>query len=282
MSTTKKLIDEGAESIVTLIKSSDNRSVVTKTRRPHGKTQYLFEAFSYQSLSKLGSYVPKVISVNENQLTMSAFAGQTIDDQTDLYDDKEIFDNVAKDLVLNRRVNFEGYGKPILSATRYIGEYTSWADFLNETHNKLKKSHLLSEIQKETLISKWNEMIGNINLDHGSLVHGDFALSAIFVNNNKYEGIIDYGDAFIGDPLLDLAYFRFKEITKDYGYHLYDILAHSYSRYSNISREYIDYATTFYMMYWAIERVHTDNLEGDIIEKFIEKTQTLIDQLNKD
>lgn len=123
-------------------------------------------------------------------------------------------------------------------------------------------------------------MISNIKPGPGALVHGDFALSAIFVNNNKYEGIIDYGDAFIGDPLLDLAYFRFKEITKEYGYHLYDMLANSYSSYSNSSREYIDYATTFYMMYWAIERVHTDNLEHGIIVKFIEKTQALIDQLN--
>lgn len=280
MSATNRIINEGAESIVTLITSDDSTSIITKTRQPQGKTQYLFEAFSYQSVAKLGSHVPIVISVNENQLTMSAFAGETIDDQTDLYDDKEIFDQVAKDLILNRHIVFEGYGRPILKAGIYSGSYANWADFLTATHEKLQNSHLLSQIQKESLVSKWNEMISNIKPSPGALVHGDFALSALFVNNNKYEGIIDYGDAFIGDPLLDLAYFRFKEITKDYGYHLYDMLANSYSRYSNINREYIDYATTFYMMYWAVERVHTDNLENGIIEKFIEKTQALIDQLN--
>lgn len=281
MSTTNKIIDEGAESIVTLITLSDSTSVVTKTRQPHGKTQYLFEAFSYQSVGILGSHVPTVVSVNKNQLTMSAFVGETIDDQTDLYDDKEIFEHIAKDLVLNRQVTFEGYGRPIPNDTTYSGEYADWVDFLNATYEKLKKSHLLSQIQKESLASKWNEMIAAVHLDQGALVHGDFALSAIFVNNNKYEGIIDYGDAFIGDPLLDLAHFRFKEITKEYGYHLYDMLAHAYSRYSNTNREYIDNTTEFYMMYWAIERVHTDNLEDGIIQKFIEKTQALIDQLNK-
>lgn len=280
MSTTSRVIEEGAESIVTLITLSDGTSTVTKTRKPQGKTHYLFEAFSYQSVAELGSHVPIVIHVNENQLTMSAFTGKTIDDQTDLYDDKEIFDQIAKDLALNRHIIFEGYGRPLLKDGIYSGVYPNWADFLNLTYDKLKNSHLFSQIQKESLVSKWNEMIGNIQPSSGALVHGDFALSAIFVKKDKYEGIIDYGDAFIGDPLLDLAYFRFKEITKDYGYHLYDMLANSYSNYSNITREYIDYATTFYMMYWAIERVHADNLEHRIIVKFIEKTQTLIDQLN--
>ena len=278
MSTTNRVIDEGAESIVALITSDDGTSTVTKTRQPQGKAHYLFEAFSYQSVAALGSHVPIVIHVNENQLTMSAFTGETIDDQTDLYNDKEIFDQIAKDLALNRHIFFEGYGKPLLKDGIYSGVYPNWADFLNLTYNKLKNSHLFSQIQKESLVSKWNEMIGNIKPGPGALVHGDFALSAIFTHNSKYEGIIDYGDAFIGDPFLDLAYFRFKEITKDYGYHLYDMLANSYSNYSNIAREYIDYATTFYMMYWAIERVHADNLEHSIIEKFIEKAQAIIDQ----
>ena len=275
-----KIIDEGAESIVTLVVLDDGTSVVTKTRQPNGKTQYLFEAFSYESVGRLGSHVPTVVSVDENQLTMSAFVGETIDDQTDLYDDTEIFEHIAKDLALNKQVVFKCYGKPILSGVTYSGEYAEWVDFLNTTYEKLKKSHLLTKIQKESLTSKWKEMIINIRLDQGSLVHGDFALSAIFVNNNKYEGIIDYGDAFVGDPLLDLAYFRFKEITKDYGHHLYDMLAGAYAEHSDIDREYIDYATTFYMMYWAIERIHTDNLEDEIIQKFIEKTQALIDYLS--
>ena len=33
------------------------------------------------------------------------------------------------------------------------------------------------------------------------------------------------------------------------------------------------------MIYWAIERSHTDNLEDAIIAKFIEKTDVLIELL---
>jgi len=279
MSTPTKVIDEGAESTVTLTKLDDGTSFVTKTRQPQGRTQYTFEAFCYTSVAKLGSRVPTVIDVDENHLTMTAFAGETIDDQLDLYNNQEIFDGIAKDLSLNAKVVFDGYGTPIFDGSTYTGKYKTWLEFLAATYNKLQNSQLYSNQQKHTLMLKWNEMVVDIKLVQGALVHGDFALSAIFVNNNKYEGIIDYGDAFIGDPLTDLAYFRFKEITKDYGYGIYDMLSDSYSKYTNIEREYIDKATMFYMMYWAIERVHTDNLESEIIEKFLEKTQVLIEQL---
>jgi len=275
MSSIKKIIDEGTESIVTLVQLDNGTSVIRKTRQPQGVTDYMFEAFAYTSVGRRGSNVPSVIDASEESLTMSMLAGKTLDDQPNLYNDTKIFDDIAKDLSINRKVVFKGYGRPTLEEGVYIGEYASWSDFLNNTYSKLDHSSLLPETLKKLLKSKWNEMVSHIKLEKGALVHGDFAMSAIFVNKNKYEGIIDYGDAFIGDPLLDLAYFRFKEINKEYGYKIYDLLANSYSRHSGVDREYIDTATLFNMMYWAVERVHTENLESEIIGKFIEKTRVL-------
>ncbi len=281
MAQAKKVIDEGTESTVVSTVRDDGTAVIIKHRQPQGKTHYLFEAYAYTAVGALGSHVPTVVDVDENELIISAFLGETLDDQIELYDDARLLDEVAKDLALNRKVVFEGYGRPILDSGVYRGEYSSWHEFLMVTFDKLQRSELLSETQKAFLILEWDNVVNDIKLDHGVLVHGDFALSAIFVRNKEYEGIIDYGDAFIGDPLLDLAYFRYKEITKEYGYKLYDTLSDSYAKYSGASREYIDKIVPFYMIYWAIERSHADNLPQELVVKFIEKAQVLINAFMK-
>jgi len=270
------IIDEGTESIVSLTILDDGSRTITKTRKPGGKTHYLFEAFTYTAMKNLGAKVPTVISAREDELVMTALDGETLDDQTALYSNKTIFDAIAKDLTLNSSVTFEGYGQAIANGNKYRGKYTSWRSYLSETRTKLLKSTVFRDEQKTVLSEKWDTLVPSISLDRGALVHGDFGLSAVFVHHNVYAGTIDYGDAFIGDPLMDLAYFRFKEITKSYGFGLYDMLAMSYVTYRNMKRSDIDKVVLFYMIYWAIERSHTDNLEDAIIAKFIEKTDVLI------
>lgn len=279
--TKTKIIDEGSESIVSLTTSDDGIRTITKTRKPGGTTDYLFEAFVYTLVRKLGSHVPEVVSVDESQLVMTALNGETLDDKTELYTENIIFDAIAKDLALNRHITFEGYGYAIEDGTTYRGEYSSWSVFLSATRHKLLESRIFSKEQKSLLTEKWDLLLLSISLNKGMLVHGDFALSAIFVYRDAYEGIIDFGDAFIGDPLMDLAYFRFKEITKPYGFKIYDMLATSYALYSGIKRSDIDTSVLFYMIYWAIERSHAPNLDQAIVEKFIEKTDSLIELLVK-
>lgn len=273
------IIDEGSESVVTLV-SNDTGSHIKKTRKPNGKTQYLFEAFAYESLTALGAHVPKVISASDVELTMSVIAGETLDDKTELYSDTTIFDGIAKDLALNRRIGFKGYGKARLVGTEYVGEYDTWQLYLENIYGQINRSTLFSDSQKQQMRAKWDALLPSISLTMGMLVHGDFALSAIFVSKNSYAGIIDYGDAFIGDPLMDLAYFRFKEITKDYGFGIYNNLADSYAKCTGIDRSVIDEACSFYMLYWGIVRTHADNLEPEIINKFIEKTLVVIDTIS--
>lgn len=276
MTKIERIIDEGAESVVVLAINSMGSGTITKRRQPRGKTQYLFEAFAYKAMRRLGGNVPSVAHVSKDELVMSAFLGATLDDQTGLYGDSIIFNEVAKDLALSRKITFSGFGKPVLEGGVYRGELDTWDEFLAQTFEKLCKSDILSNEQKQALIEEWNKRLPIVKVDYGMLVHGDFALSAIFVRNGIYEGIIDYGDAFIGDPLIDLAYFRFKEITKEYGFKVYEKLSEAYAIHSGIDKNYIDTVVELYMIYWAVERAHTDNLDSSIIAKFIEKTVTLI------
>ena len=270
----------GTESIVYL-NTSSQFPTVTKNRRTNGKTQYRFEGFVYQALAKLGAHVPTLISVSDDELVMSAFSGATIDDQIDLYEEVEIFRDIAKDLALDRRILFSGFGPAKLINDQFCGIYDSWGVFLHVALDKLRSSSLLSSDQKKNLSTYWQSTAPKIKLEIGMIVHGDFALSAIFVKDKHYEGIIDYGDAFIGDPLMDIAYFRFKEITKGYGQQIYRLLLEQYLQITAIDREYAEEVISLYMIYWAVERIHADNLEQDLINKFLEKTDALIKHLNK-
>ena len=276
------IIENGAESIVVLSSDNNGKKSVTKHRRPHGKTQYKFEAYACEALRSLGAKVPRVISVSNDELVMMAFDGEIMDDQVSLYNDQTLFRLIAKDLALNRRLRFTGFGKAIANDSPgvYHGKYSSWIELLDITYAKLQRSTILSNAQKSALTSHWNSTISKIKFDTGLLVHGDFALSAIFVKDRKYEGIIDFGDAFIGDPLLDLAYFRFKEITKVYGRSIYDALLDNYLEFSGLDRTYVESAVKFYMIYWAVERIHTGNLDRALIDIFIEKTDVLISELS--
>lgn len=276
MAQTKKIIDESAESIVTLV-TGDEGSFVIKTRQLHGKTQYPFEAYTYKTVRSLGSHVPVVVSATDTELVMSKLNGEPLDDKVELYDTVSIFDAITHDLALNRKVIFKGFGKATLKNGLYVGEYSTWPSYLESIYTQFVTSTLFSDEQKKRLRIKWQEYKPVTPLTKGVLVHGDFALSAIFVNNGRYEGIIDYGDALIGDPLMDLAYFRLKEITKEYGYRVYSSLADSYAKYASIDRKTIDVAVAFYMLYWGIVRTHADNLDTNIVDKFIEKTLVALD-----
>ena len=99
----------------------------------------------------------------------------------------------------------------------------------------------------------WEAALPGISLKQGSLVHGDFAMSAIFVEGSTYAGLIDFGDALIGDPVMDLAYFRFKEITKPYGPATYDLLCRAYQHATG--RSIAEQRVLFYMIYWGLERL---------------------------
>lgn len=280
--TQTNIADSGAESVVSITVSSGGTRIITKTRKPYGTTNYLFEAFCYTETRKLGAHVPSVVEVTENKLTMTALNGETLDDKLELFDNDSIFQAIAKDLALNRDITFKGFGRATKDGKTYRGEDVSWVEFLSDTQNKIKKSTILNDKQKTMLNSSWQLLKKQVSINSGALVHGDFAISAVFVNNGKYEGIIDFGDAFVGDPLMDLAYFRFKELTKPYGFKLYNALAGHYASYANISRSYIDIAVLFYMIYWSVERVHAHNIDDDLIAKFLDKTNVLIDLLTEE
>ena len=273
-----ELIDAGAESEVYITRG--NNPIVTKRRRPKGKTQYNFEAYAYKRLKELGAKVPTVLSHSDDELVMSALAGEELDDKTELYDNAQLFNAIDQDLALCRSVTFEGFGPAIATDSGFRGTYATWQAYLAHVYEQLENSQILSREQKDALEAYWNKVAPEIVLETGMLVHGDFAMSAVFVEGDQYEGLIDFGDAFIGDPLMDLAYFRFKEINKPYGLEIYNLLLNGYLESVDIDKIYAEKAVNLYMIYWAVMRVHVDHLEREIIDKFLDKTNVVISLLD--
>ena len=71
---------------------------------------------------------------------------------------------------------------------------------------------------------------------------------------NWFTGLIDFGDSFVGDPLIDVAYFKFKEINKEYGDTLFEI----FSQYYFLPGEYTkttQITLHMYMIYWGLTRI---------------------------
>jgi aminoglycoside phosphotransferase (APT) family kinase protein len=254
-----QLIDSGLESDVYYINSHDGRELILKKSKLSGRQNYLFEACAYRSLRSLGARVPEVVRVNSEELLMTRLSGGVMDDQAELYDNDQLFADIAYNLALCNSVTFEGFGGAVQSGDSFVGEYPTWAAFLDTTEQLFEDPEIVGELGEAyiaKLRSTWKSQKPKMTLYQGALVHGDFAMSSLFVDGQSLTGVIDFGDAFIGDPLMDIAYFRFKEITKSYGYDIYRRLLRHYADARKLTLDSeLEQKIVFYMIYWGLKRL---------------------------
>lgn len=249
------LITTGLESDVyqIVIGSID---LILKVRHPDGKQQYEFEAFAYTNMALEVAMAPQVIYVDDDSLVMTQLAGEEMDDRSDLFHDQALFASIAADLAHCHNIKLPGFGAATKTNASFVGINSSWRDYLDSMKQMLDSLipvSTLCDTDIQVLRIFWNSTLPYMVLEEGSLIHGDFAMSAIFVDDTTYTGIIDFGDAFIGDPLMDLAYFRFKEVTKPYGQDIYDLLADEYRK--TTDRFIDENRILFYMVYWGLQRL---------------------------
>ncbi len=219
-------------------------------------------------------------------MIISFIKGKALDNSHESFDDVVMWKNVAKDISLLQNIQCSHFGKieQYNSHTGiFRGSLDSWRDFFSEVSAQIlsdKITKLLTSREVKLLSDYWKENKERISLDNGFLVHGDFCMDHIWVNNGKYSGLIDFGDAFIGDPLMDFAYFKLKEINKDYGDKTFNTL---YSLYfgivqDNRAEEDKKILINLYMIYWAISRI-VGALDEETEKKFGKKLKVLLKQL---
>lgn len=252
-------LTSGSESDVYALIVGDQPAIL-KARHDDGRQQYLFEAFATQQASAQGALVPDVLYADDDLLLLSKLAGAEMDDRPALFTDVPLFDSITADLTAFHDIKIAGYGPVSEQNGAFCGTYASWQGFLATSQsllNTLEPVGILDKVDIQALKQFWDQWAPSISLPEASLVHGDFAMSAIFVNENKqYMGMIDFGDAFAGDPLMDIAYFRYKEITKPYGADLYH---HLRTAYVGVARrawsKQDEQAVLLYMVYWGVQRL---------------------------
>lgn len=106
-------------------------------------------------------------------------------------------------------VQVDGYGGLAVEGSQATGSSESWAAFITELTSGLRRlatGHVLSEplaaAAGAALERSADELIFS---GPGALLHGDLKLAHIFATGDDRVGLIDWGDACVGDPRLDLA-----------------------------------------------------------------------------
>lgn len=267
--------------------SSNNKKVVLKHSPTKASGYYNMERNIYKELEKSKIKAPRFVfdNVDKNILIISFIEGKELNDNYDLFERKSIWRDVTSDLFLLRQIECSGFGKikKVAPGGLFKGSLDNWKDFFGKTSNFIFSAENSNIITLEEIIllhNYWKANESKINLNKGFIVHGDFCLDHIWTNNEKYAGLIDFGDAFIGDPLMDLAYFKLKEINKDYGKKIFDTLYALYSDLSGDGKNNDEKKTliNLYMIYWGINRI-TGIFDESIKRKFGEKIKTLIREL---
>lgn len=254
-----QILASGLESTVYRL-SSNGVDLILKKKRRGGKQHYPFEAFAYEQAKRAGASVPSVLFADDDLLLMTALKGQEMDDREQLFADSELFAHIANDLAKCHSIQLPGFGEPITADHgSFKGKQPNWQAYLSEMQpilDNLVVTNNLSGQDLQRLRSFWKQELSGIQLSQGTLVHGDFAMTAIFVDGKTYTGLIDFGDALIGDPLMDLAYFRLKEISKPYGVSTYQLLIAAYTKAAGINwNNTNDNTMLLYMIFWALRRL---------------------------
>lgn len=264
-----------------------NKKIILKYSQAKTAGYYEIEGNIYKELEKQGIKSPRFIFGNNdrNILIISSIEGRELNDNNDLFEDDFIWKKTAKDLASLRNIKCIGFGKikEALPEGVFKGSLNDWKDFFKKTGkfiDSAKDINIITQKEAGQLYDYWNENEKKINLKRGFVVHGDFCMDHIWTINNEYAGLIDFGDAFIGDSLMDLAYFKLKEINKDYGKKVFNNLYTPYSYLSHDDRSEADkkILINLYMIYWGIDRI-VNISEENIRRKFGEKIKTLINEL---
>ncbi len=254
------LITEGMESSV-YVDRIGGKDVYVKRAKKGRRQDYKFEAGVLQELEKVHAKAPRFIGLSGggDELTISKVPGFSIDD-TSLIFSAGIYNDVACEMEKWRAIlpKSESELKKVGVVREYDARRISLVLGLERGKRVMDMVRILEEKHRDYLDSV-----------RKTLVHGDFSFDSIFADNGVFSGVIDFGDAFFGDPLLDVAYFRFKEINKPYGARSYKLLVNA------LKTNPDDGLVALYMIYFALDRI-LDCADDGIRAKFIDKLDRVL------
>lgn len=258
----------------------ENKQKMFLKVKENSQVSFESEAFALKNLANLGAKVSVVIRQKDDFIITTENRGVSFKNRPHLFSKKKIYENLSVDIQKFYLIKFNGFG-PIENTHRLKCRYAKWIDFFEDVSlwmQTVRDRYPIAIKSVEVLEEYWQKNSSKLNnVKKSNLVHGDFCLDHIFAFKRSYSGIIDFGDAFAGDPLMDLAYFKLKEINKPYGLKTFELLQKSLHKYQRIGPEEMT-LINLYMIYWAFRRV-TESRDADMASTFLKKLEKLSESL---
>jgi hygromycin-B 4-O-kinase len=136
---------------------------------------------------------------------------------------REIVFNLFDILLQMRTFNANGLNGWGLMNESFEGNYNSWEDWLLSFHNhkmdytlqQLVNDGLLESMLHKVALNRIKQLLPFCKTEK-YLVHGDAGFDNVLCGGKKITGVIDWGEAALGDFLYDIAYLFFNTESVDY------------------------------------------------------------------
>ena len=130
-----------------------------------------------------------------------------------------LFDALLRIKAFNTK-ELKGWG---LMNENFEGAYNSWEDWLLSFHNhkmdytlqQLVNDGLLESMLHKVALNRIKQLLPFCKTEK-YLVHGDAGFDNVLCDEKEITGVIDWGEAALGDFLYDIAYLFFNTETIDY------------------------------------------------------------------
>lgn len=168
------------------------------------------EAWACERVRQEGVTAPEIVwfeadaqSLPMPFLVMRRLAGQPVDEAS------PALAAAGEQLARVHSIRLNGYGSLEVIDGEASGTSNSWAASLAplaDVLEELNAAHVLDDTLTSGAQICIEQAMHDMQFDgHAVLLHGDLKLAHIFAASSKQVGLIDWGDARAGDPLLDLA-----------------------------------------------------------------------------
>ncbi|MCG5215716.1 aminoglycoside phosphotransferase family protein [Streptosporangium sp. KLBMP 9127] len=102
-----------------------------------------------------------------------------------------------------------GFGPVDPSASEVRGSYSSWSAYvdhlLERAWSRIPEAVLDAELRGLILTVVQESADSLSHPGNGVLLHGDLAPRHVWCHDERFVGLIDWGDAMVGDPVFDIA-----------------------------------------------------------------------------
>jgi len=192
----------------------------------------------------------------------------------------DAFVDAGQQLRLVHSIRADGYG--VLADTdpvddAWSGPHATWNAFTDEAPNglgELVDRHVISAGLARRIGAALDRFASAVRFDKpGVLLHGDLKPPHVFAENGRFVGLIDWGDAAVGDPRYDLARFSINAagalapLLEGYGVELDDELRLTFAVYRVIRMT----TTLLYELRWG----------GDWFDSYRSSIETDLDRLRR-